>query len=64
MHFKSILAIILKVKKLSQGWYSEGDIGMTDVEPKLFIQEKLQNNTFIISIDDISIVRPESSLFL
>ena len=37
---------------------------MTNVEPKLFIQEKLQNNTFIISIDDISIVRPESSLFL
>ena len=37
---------------------------MTDVEPKLFIQEKLQNNTFIISIDAISIVRPEGSLFL
>lgn len=37
---------------------------MTDVEPKLFIQEELQNNTFIISIDDISIVRPEGSLFL
>ena len=36
---------------------------MTDVEPKLFIQEELQNNTFIISIDDIFIVRPESSLF-
>ena len=52
------------MKKLSQRWYSEGGIGMTDVEPKLFIQEKLQNNTFINSIDDISIVRPEGSLFL
>lgn len=37
---------------------------MAYVEPKLFIREKLLNSTFIISIDDISIVRPESSLFL
>lgn len=36
---------------------------MAYVEPKLFIREKLLNSTFIISIDDIFIVRPESSLF-